>query len=116
MDPTVIADAARAGEEFPASADELPAATTTVTPALVRDRTAASILALAPPPRLIFAIAGSPGWLEVWFDAIQSRPAMTPDVEPDPEHDRTRTPTTVASFATPYVVPTAVPATWVPWP
>eukprot|EP00959_Pyramimonas_sp_CCMP1952_P286787 5997046-Pyramimonas_sp.AAC.1 len=43
-------------------------------------------------------------------------PAMTPTEEPLPEQLRTRTPCRMASFATPYRVPSAVPAQWVPWP
>mmetsp|Transcript_6646 Transcript_6646/g.19491 ORF Transcript_6646/g.19491 Transcript_6646/m.19491 type:complete len:222 (-) Transcript_6646:689-1354(-) len=41
---------------------------------------------------------------------------MTSLTDPDPEQSKTRTPTTLASFATPVVLPTAVPATCVPCP
>src|SRR5919107_1071307 len=49
--PTVIALGARAGLKSQASASELPAATTTVTPAADAASTAASSGAKAPPPR-----------------------------------------------------------------
>jgi hypothetical protein len=50
-------------------------------------RTAASMLVLTPPPRLMLATAG------FWALAVtQSMPAMTPEVEPLPSQPRTRTP------------------------
>jgi hypothetical protein len=59
----------------------------------------------------MFATAGS-----TWFAVTQSTPAMTPLFEPEPEQLRTRTGWIVTCFATPYVEPPVVPATWVPWP
>ena len=78
---TVTALSVRAGDDVQASAVELPAATTTVTPSFTTARTASSTLAIAPPPRLMFATAGVPA---AWLPAIQSRPAMTPDQLPEP--------------------------------
>jgi hypothetical protein len=51
-----------------------------------------------------------------WFARTQSTPAMTPELLPEPVQPSTRTGWTVALSAMPYVVPAAVPATWVPWP
>ena len=48
--------------------------------------------------------------------ATQSMPAMTPELVPEPAQSSTRTGTSVTAFATPYVEPPTVPATWVPWP
>ena len=78
---TVTAAGTRAGDAEQASAEELPAATTTVTPSLMREFTAESTVELAPPPRLMFATAGCPA---AWSPATQSSPAMTPDHVPDP--------------------------------
>jgi hypothetical protein len=58
-DPTVIASATRAGDELAAFVFELPAATAYVTPAAIELRTAESRAVEAPPPRLMFATAGS---------------------------------------------------------
>src|ERR1044072_5626779 len=58
VDPTVIALAARAGDELQASALLLPAATAIGTPEFARLFTAVSSALEAPPPRLMFATAG----------------------------------------------------------
>ena len=55
--PTVIAEAARAGEAVHASAFELPAATTTTIPAFVNLVTAASTVAEPDPPKDMFTTA-----------------------------------------------------------
>jgi hypothetical protein len=81
VEPTVIALAARAGEELQALALLFPAATAITTPSLITFCTAASSAALAPPPRLMFATAGVPA---VWWPTIQSSPAITPDHVPEP--------------------------------
>ena len=105
--PMVIADGARAGENWHASAPEFPAATTTTSPARVAAATASSTAEFAPPPRLKLMIPGPPGWLAT----AQLMPATTEDEKPDPAQSRTLTATTVAVFATPYVLPATVPAT-----
>ena len=51
-----------------------------------------------------------------WLLETQSTPAITPELLPLPEQLRTRRACTVAFLATPYVVPAAVLATWVPCP
>mmetsp|Transcript_4091 Transcript_4091/g.10469 ORF Transcript_4091/g.10469 Transcript_4091/m.10469 type:complete len:216 (-) Transcript_4091:821-1468(-) len=51
-----------------------------------------------------------------WFFATQSSPATTSLTDPEPEQSKTRTATILALFATPVVLPTAVPATCVPCP
>ena len=58
VEPTVIAFAARAGDELQALALLLPAATAIVTPELERLLTAVSSAEETPPPRLMFATAG----------------------------------------------------------
>ena len=73
--------------------------------------TAASRLALMPPPSDMFATAGF-----TWLAVTQSTPAMTPLVVPEPLQSSTRTETSDAFFATPYVLPPAVPDTCVPCP
>ena len=106
----MIADAARAGELKQALRFSFPAATTTVTPALVSRCTAESSMLDVPPPKLIFKTACD---LEFTFCGlrIQSIPATTPAMVPEPLHARTRTATNLAFFATPYEVPAAVDAT-----
>src|SRR5690606_3768060 len=111
VEPTVMAAAARAGEVLQAFWFSLPAATTTVTPALTMRFTAESMAEEAPPPRLMFATAG-----RVALFATQSIPAMTPELVPLPWQLSTRTGTRVTCLATPWTVPPTVPATWVPWP
>src|SRR5262245_62001800 len=81
------------------------------TPELIMLLTAVSTDVLAPPPRLMFATAGC-----AWLAVTQSTPAMTPDQVPLPSQPSTRTATRLTAFATPYVAPPTVPATWVPWP
>src|SRR4051812_23835854 len=75
--------------------------------------TAVSSAELTPPPRLMLATAGAPGW---WFPVTQSTPAMTPAVLPLPAQSSTRTATSRTPGATPYWLPPMVPATCVPWP
>ena len=58
VEPTVIAFAARAGDELQALALLLPAATAIATPEFERLFTAVSRALEAPPPRLMFATAG----------------------------------------------------------
>lgn len=58
VEPTVIALAARAGEELQALVLLLPAATAITTPEFERLFTAVSNALEAPPPRLMFATAG----------------------------------------------------------
>ena len=58
VEPTVIALAARDGDELHAFAFELPAATAIGTPELARLFTAVSRAVDTPPPRLMFATAG----------------------------------------------------------
>jgi len=57
--PTAIALVARDGEPWQASADSLPAATTTVTPLATSRLTAESIARLGPPPSDMLTTAGS---------------------------------------------------------
>lgn len=97
--PTVTACATRLGDDLQASAFELPAATTTVTPSFTTATTAASKAALAPPPRLMLTTAGPE--VEVCCCTTQSSPAMTPEIVPEPAQLRTRTGTIVAFLATP---------------
>ena len=59
VEPTVIAFAARAGDELHALVLLLPAATAIATPAFDRLLTAVSSAEEMPPPRLIFATAGA---------------------------------------------------------
>ena len=58
--PTVMACGTRAGEVVLASMLELPAATTAVTPELIRATTASSIAVEAPPPSDADATLGRP--------------------------------------------------------
>src|SRR5687768_5555973 len=106
VEPTVMALAARAGDELHALALLLPAATAIVTFALCRLFTAVSRALEAPPPRLMFATAGA-----MWFRRTQSTPAITPELEPEPEQLSTRTPRGSELLATPNVEPPTVPAT-----
>src|SRR5262245_41033420 len=106
VEPTVIAFAARAGDELQALALLLPAATAMVIPAFDKLFTAVSRALEAPPPRLMFATAG---WIP--FVLTKSTPAITPEFEPEPLQSSTRTPRSNALFATPYVDPPIVPAT-----
>src|SRR5262249_56089861 len=72
VEPTVIALAARAGDELQALALLLPAATAIGTPELARLLTSLSSAEDTPPPRLMFATAG-----EMWFAVTQSTPEIT---------------------------------------
>src|SRR5678815_3502432 len=76
VEPTVMALAARAGEELQAFALLLPAATAIGTPELDRLFTAVSSALDAPPPRLMFATAGL-----IWLFVTQSTPAITPEFD-----------------------------------
>src|SRR5262245_13569977 len=96
VEPTVIAFAARAGDELHALALLLPAATAIGTPAFERLFTAVSSALEAPPPRLMFATAGA-----IKFVRTQSTPAITPEFEPEPLQSSTRTPRGIELFATP---------------
>ncbi len=111
VEPTVIAFAARAGDELQALVLLLPAATAIGTPELERLFTAVSSALEAPPPRLMLATAGL-----IWLFVTQSTPAITPEVEPEPLQSSTRTPRSMTLLATPYVEPPIVPETCVPWP
>ena len=75
--PTVIADAARAGEKSHALLLEFPAATTTTIPSATAAATASSVALFAPPPRLMFITAGVPAW---WWEIAHSMPATIVDV------------------------------------
>jgi hypothetical protein len=78
--------------------------------------TASSTVWFAPPPRDMLATAGLRDGV-AWTSLVtQSMPAITPAKVPEPAQFRTRTATSFTSFATPYLVPPTVPATWVPWP
>ena len=94
--PTVTALAGRAGDCVQASTLLLPAAATTVTPALCKLLTAVSVADEAPPPRLMLATAGL-----MWLARTRSMPATTPEFEPEPEQLRTRTPRSMTPLATP---------------
>ena len=74
---------------------------------------AASSVTSAVPPRLRLATAGVPA---TWSAITQLMPLTVVDVKPEPAQSSTFTGTMVTPFATPYVVPPRVPATWVPWP
>src|SRR3990172_5928497 len=106
-----MAAATRAGEKKQALRLLFPAATTKVTPDAMALLTAASRVLEAPPPRLMFATAGSTA-----LAFTQLTPLMTPVVVPDPAQLRTRTATSATLLATPHVAPPTVPATWVPCP
>jgi len=58
--PTAMAAVTRAGEVFPASTLELPAAMTVGTPELISDETASSSAVEAPPPNEADATLGRP--------------------------------------------------------
>src|SRR3712207_9173664 len=96
VEPTVIAAAVRAGETLQAFWFSLPAATAKTTPALIAPLTAESSAEDAPPPRLMFATAGS-----TRFCATQLTPEMTPEVVPEPWQLSTRTARRLTLFATP---------------
>lgn len=96
VEPTVIAFAARAGDELQALALLFPAATAIGTPEFARLLTAVSSADEIPPPKLMLATAGL-----IRFTRTQSTPAITPEFEPDPEQFSTRTPLSRAAFATP---------------
>ena len=103
--PTVMAEAARAGDVFPALVLELPAATTTWTPAAVREAIALSRAVDAEPPRDMETTEGRREFL-AWA-ATQLRPEMLriilqrtpfelvsrgthmPEVAPEPVDERT---------------------------
>src|SRR5688500_155473 len=94
----VIASGTRAGLNWQAEALELPAATAYATPSAIEFLTARSTAMLAPPPRLMFATAGSPGWCAA---VTKSIPAMISDHSPEPPQSSTRTATRSTSLATP---------------
>jgi hypothetical protein len=92
----------------------LPAACTTAMPEAIRlstDASRAGVTHGSSQPRLMLTTAGRTA-----LALIHSSPAMIPSVEPSVAQSRMRTAWTVASRATPYLDPTAVPATCVPWP
>ena len=100
--PTVMAAGTPAGMTVQAStpcptALPLPAATTTVTPALTAVFTAPSMASEVPPPsRLMLTTAGRTA-----FAATQSMPATTCAVDPTPWQLSTRTATRDTFLATP---------------
>lgn len=59
---TVMASGALAGDRVHALEFSLPAATTYVMPSATARATAALTALLAPPPKLMFATAGTPAW------------------------------------------------------
>ena len=71
VEPTVIAEGSDAGEYALALRLLLPAATTTVMPSRTALATAWFIDELTPPPRLMFATAGTPA---AWSSTIQLTP------------------------------------------
>ena len=85
-EPTVIASATRAGEEFAALVFELPAAIAYVTPDVDRVSHRGIERRRGPPPRLMLATAGL-----MRFSVTQLTPEMTPEFEPDPLQLSTRT-------------------------
>ncbi len=58
VEPTVMAEATRAGDELHAFALSCPRRSRSVTPELIEFATALSRAVLTPPPRLMFATAG----------------------------------------------------------
>ena len=102
---TVIASVSEAGEELLASALSFPAATTTVTPAAMVERTAEFTAEETPPPRDIERTE-----LAALLVATHWIPEMTPELLPDPEALRTLTATRLTALETPYVEPPMVPA------
>jgi len=95
--PTVTALGTKAGEKPQASEFSLPAATTTVTPALTAASTASFIAWMVPlPPRLMLATAG-----RVLLVANQSNAEKLHDQDPLPWSDRTFTELICADGATP---------------
>lgn len=110
--PTVIAFSAKAGENWQELPLELPAATTTVTPACVAALTAVVYpLSLPEPPKLMLRTAGL--LPEV---VIQSMAVNCHERAPEPSSPSVFTAWRVASLATPKVRPAALPAQCVPWP
>ena len=95
--PTVMAAPTRAGEVLMASTLRLPAATTVVTPELMRLVMASSKACVASPVKLKEATAGPPPWLL----ATQSIPEIISEAVPGPASLRTLTATTLAALATP---------------
>jgi hypothetical protein len=112
----VTAVGARAGDVEHASRLELPAATTTTTPASVARRTASSV-ATEPPsmPSDRFATIGTAGSARLRA-VTQSSARTTSVLHPEPSHPSTRTSTSWASVATPSVAPPTSDATSVPCP
>ena len=96
VEPTVIAFAARAGDELHALVLLLPAATAIGTPEFDRLLTAVSSAEEIPPPRLMLATAGL-----MRLTLTQSTPAITPEFDPEPLQLSTRTPRSNELFATP---------------
>ena len=110
---TVMTSATLPGLYKQLSALSLPAAATTVMPSVIIDCTALSNVAEAGPPRLMFTTAGVP---KLWSATIQSIASTRMLVTVLPLHESAFTGTIEAPLATPYVVPAAMPATWVPCP
>ncbi len=94
---TVMAPGTLAGEELHAFVALFPAATTTVTPSLIKLLIAVSRVDEIPPPKLKFATA----LLVVWFLIAQLIPAITPELVPDQRQSKTRTGIKLTDFATP---------------
>src|SRR5688572_30178184 len=104
-----MASGSLAGELSEALRFSLPAATITGTPRAIRARVAWLAAGEVLPEILTLATdTGSAFW------ATQLIPAITLSNGPPPVQSNTRTGTNLAFLATPYVVPTAVPATCVP--
>lgn len=104
--PTVTAFGTKAGEKPHALPLLLPAATTTVIPAVAARSIACLYACDVPrPPRLILMTAGF-GPLA----RIQSIADMMPAVVPLPASDSTFTACRVVALATPYIFPPTVPA------
>tara|TARA_Y100000389_G_scaffold60022_1_gene56124 strand:+ start:15723 stop:16055 length:333 start_codon:yes stop_codon:yes gene_type:complete len=108
VEPTVIADAALAGDELHASASSFPAAATTTTPASTARAMARLIVPDLPLPKLIDATVGHP--FRVLCFITQSIPFNTLLLVPEPEQPNILTACSVAFLATPQRVPPTVPA------
>jgi hypothetical protein len=113
---TVMAPATSAGLLVQASTAELPAATTTGTPEATSDATAASMVALSPPPRDIDATAGRSAALPATASCTHFTPAATEVTEPLPLADNTLTAWKITRLLTPVFSPPAMPEQCVPWP
>jgi hypothetical protein len=107
---------AEAGELLLAFSASFPAATERKIPDLTT-LAAASFIALEnSPPRDIFITDFPVTPRDFASLTAQSIPEMTPELVPEPSAPRTLTATREAFFATPYLLPAAVDAVWVPWP